>query len=586
GMKYSINGTDYSNTNGIFTGVVPGSYTVTAKNLAGCVSPGTSVIINPPTSHFAPVLSGNGFAYMNFYASTAKINGTDLQPGDEIGIFDGTVCVGSGVLTELLNGENFLEIRIKIDDPLTTEIDGFTEGDFATFKLWDASENREISEIKITYIDGDNIFTNGASTWYHIGGFVPMDQEIMLTNGWNIFSLFVTPENANMMQVVQSLINAGSLVKVMDEAGHALELIPGTSTWANQIGNWRNTEGYQIRINTPTTTTLTVSGLPIYQAVPIDLISGWNIISYPVSSSQNALTFINSLVNSGTLVKVQDEIGAAIERNPITSQWINNIDNFNPGEGYKVRVNANDLFTVNPNWTEIPGFSKSAISTAVPEYFKTIWKGNGFDHMNFYLSEINSGTTVLKAGNEIGIYDGQICVGAGVIQNTGDQFYSFVVSADDPTTIEIDGFIKGHTPSFRVWDPVTNKETPIKEIEYYQGSNRVFEPMGTASIGINSITGLDIELGAMTSLGNNYPNPFHNETTIPYVIGKETMVDISIYDMIGRKINTLVHGIIQPGSYTAVWKANDSKANRIKPGTYICKMQVEKGEMVKLMVVQ
>ncbi|MBW8333580.1 MAG: metallophosphoesterase, partial [Prolixibacteraceae bacterium] len=47
GMKYSINGTDYSNTNGIFTGVVPGSYTVTAKNLAGCVSPGTSVIINP-----------------------------------------------------------------------------------------------------------------------------------------------------------------------------------------------------------------------------------------------------------------------------------------------------------------------------------------------------------------------------------------------------------------------------------------------------------------------------------------------------------------------------------------------------------
>jgi hypothetical protein len=38
GMTYSINGTDYTNTTGIFTMVPAGTYTVTAKNSDGCIS--------------------------------------------------------------------------------------------------------------------------------------------------------------------------------------------------------------------------------------------------------------------------------------------------------------------------------------------------------------------------------------------------------------------------------------------------------------------------------------------------------------------------------------------------------------------
>ena len=46
GMTYSINGTDYTNTTGIFTLVPAGTYTVTAKNLDGCISVGTIVTID------------------------------------------------------------------------------------------------------------------------------------------------------------------------------------------------------------------------------------------------------------------------------------------------------------------------------------------------------------------------------------------------------------------------------------------------------------------------------------------------------------------------------------------------------------
>ena len=43
--------------------------------------------------------------HMNFYALTATLDGSDLQPGDAIGIFDGDICVGIGVLTEILQDQ-------------------------------------------------------------------------------------------------------------------------------------------------------------------------------------------------------------------------------------------------------------------------------------------------------------------------------------------------------------------------------------------------------------------------------------------------------------------------------------------------
>ncbi|MDI9256718.1 Ig-like domain-containing protein [Flavobacterium sedimenticola] len=46
GMTYSINGTTYTNTTGIFSGLNAGTYNVTAKSAAGCISSATSAVIN------------------------------------------------------------------------------------------------------------------------------------------------------------------------------------------------------------------------------------------------------------------------------------------------------------------------------------------------------------------------------------------------------------------------------------------------------------------------------------------------------------------------------------------------------------
>jgi hypothetical protein len=48
GTNYSIDGLDYTNTNGIFSGVLPGSYTVRARTASGCISTSTPVTVNVP----------------------------------------------------------------------------------------------------------------------------------------------------------------------------------------------------------------------------------------------------------------------------------------------------------------------------------------------------------------------------------------------------------------------------------------------------------------------------------------------------------------------------------------------------------
>jgi hypothetical protein len=58
GLSYSIDGTNYTNTSGIFTGVTPGTYNVTVKNAAGCISTATVATINgAPTAPAAPTVT-------------------------------------------------------------------------------------------------------------------------------------------------------------------------------------------------------------------------------------------------------------------------------------------------------------------------------------------------------------------------------------------------------------------------------------------------------------------------------------------------------------------------------------------------
>lgn len=102
-------------------------------------------------NHFYPI--GDFTSAMNINVLEAKINGVDLEKGDEIGIFSGDLCVGSASLDNSL--ERVFDTITKSavagsDDSETAEQDGFSIGGEMGYRFWDASEKIEISvkEIK------------------------------------------------------------------------------------------------------------------------------------------------------------------------------------------------------------------------------------------------------------------------------------------------------------------------------------------------------------------------------------------------------------------------------------------------------
>jgi len=72
-------------------------------------------------------------------------------------------------------------------------------------------------------------------------------------------------------------------------------------------------------------------------------------------------------------------------------------------------------------------------------------------------------------------------------------------------------------------------------------------------------------------LYKNYPNPFNPVTSISYQLPKKSFVNLSVYNILGQIVTTLVNEEKEPGFYTINWDAS-----KFSSGLYIYKIQAGK----------
>ena len=70
------------------------------------------------------------------------------------------------------------------------------------------------------------------------------------------------------------------------------------------------------------------------------------------------------------------------------------------------------------------------------------------------------------------------------------------------------------------------------------------------------------------SLNGNYPNPFNGETVISYVIPKDGFVNISIFNVAGKFITSLVNDYQIHGEKNVFWDTKDATGNHVPSGVY------------------
>ena len=83
------------------------------------------------------------------------------------------------------------------------------------------------------------------------------------------------------------------------------------------------------------------------------------------------------------------------------------------------------------------------------------------------------------------------------------------------------------------------------------------------------------------AMQQNYPNPFNPSTQIRYALDKDSHVTLSIYDMMGRKVKTLVRESQSAGYQTLMWNATNDMGNPVSAGVYLYSIQA--GENHKTM---
>lgn len=86
------------------------------------------------------------------------------------------------------------------------------------------------------------------------------------------------------------------------------------------------------------------------------------------------------------------------------------------------------------------------------------------------------------------------------------------------------------------------------------------------------------ELPAAYELKQNYPNPFNPSTQIRFAIPEQTHVNLTIYNILGQKVSTLVNEIRFPGWYNATFEATEQSS-----GVYIYRLKTDEYVKTKSM---
>ena len=74
-------------------------------------------------------------------------------------------------------------------------------------------------------------------------------------------------------------------------------------------------------------------------------------------------------------------------------------------------------------------------------------------------------------------------------------------------------------------------------------------------------------------LYQNYPNPFNPETEIKFSIPEASDVELTIYNLLGREVITLVKERKEKGFYTVKWDSRDSKGMSVSSGVYFYRLK-------------
>jgi len=177
------------------------------------------------------------------------------------------------------------------------------------------------------------------------------------------------------------------------------------------------------------------------------------------------------------------------------------------------------------------------------------WGGDTNDNKGYTgVSDPGLGTDELNTDCPGGHEDGELLFGCGDLSDWTEVVYYF----NSASNTEDEYWLGCYTNTGAVFN--------IDDISIIKASSSALEDYAV-TVPVNY------------SLNQNYPNPFNPNTTISFSIPKDDDVNLFIYDVSGRTVNTLVNDKMSSGAHTATWNGTDDTGKIVPSGVYFYKLQ-------------
>jgi len=280
----------------------------------------------------------------------------------------------------------------------------------------------------------------------------------------------------------------------------------------------------------------------ILDEIEISITEGWNLISgisYPVNI--DAIVDPEEIIIPGTIYQ-------------FGLNGYSNAENISLGQGYWLRSYGDGFITINN--TAVMRETESMPSKLAGMNTMTI-NGNTL-YFGVDIPDEHRLSYSLPPKPPQGVFDirftggWKVCEDESVLEISGDQEW-----------VDFKYYIMDES----IWT-LTNKKT---------GDVINLSGKGVSNIKIGNdaqfiIQKQKISLPDGYSLSQNYPNPFNPVTTIKFNIPKKSYIQLQVFNITGRLVNTLVDDVLPAGSYTEKWEAINNNRENVPSGIYFFRL--------------
>ncbi len=468
--------------------------------------------------------------------------------------------------------------------PIGLEISGrylsaSTSSEFAIFDLINPLEPTLICEYQpnhaetfLKFLDGGLALGGNSSGNYKIYDFNAAlgifgeapGKRIDLDRGWNLMSLNITPDRryhgeddgADIMQMAHQWRMSedySQLIIMKDMFGSFYS----PEFDFNNIPFWNSFEAYWVKMAGVARGAW--DGETIDPQTPLDLHAGWNLISYlpeyELDMSAPDFEAIAPIIDHVVLMKDGDGHFA------VPAMEFSSMPPMHSGQGYILQVD-NAIQFVYPEPVDQRLVASQNTLVRQPQ--------NTSRNMSLMVAlgpaVDASDNLVVKAYSPSGRW-----VGAGSRAGVA-------IWGDDPSSDERDGLLEGEAFNLQLVNDASGQRQSLNVQEVIVGNGLVYETDGFTALE----AGVKPALPSEFSFTESYPNPFNSTIRLTFNSQNAGSVNLSIFDLNGRLVETIVNAPQSMGAHTVMWNAES-----LPSGLYLARLECEgKSAMRKLMLLR